>query len=162
MWRDYFHPSTSVEAWDINLPSTPIEGCDIRRVDQTDRKDMARNLSGVYDVILDDGAHRTDSMEISLGFLFPYTKYFIVEDLHAHYLGEEYQQRLNFIKPGEVALDERLDEFSKYGRFTNYYMTDEEKNYFIENAVIEEFWYQRKLNEMLSGTCVIRNKSYLF
>lgn len=156
MWREWFHPVTTVEAWDIN-PPLEIAGCDIRKVDQTNREDMLSNVTGLYDVILDDGAHRTDSMEISLGCLFPHTKYFIVEDLHAHYLSDDYQQRLNFIKPNETPLDERLDKFSKYKIFDSYYMTDDEKDYFVKNAVVEEFWYQRKANEMLSGTCIIRN-----
>lgn len=159
MWREWFEPSTIVEAWDINPPSA-IDGCDIRRVDQTNREEMLSNLTGVYDVILDDGAHRTDSMETSLGCLFPHTQYFIVEDLHAQFLPEEYQERLSFIKNGEIALEQRLDKFSKSGKFEAYYMTDEEKDYFEKNAVVIEFWYQRKLNEMLSATCLIRNKAY--
>jgi hypothetical protein len=160
MWREWFEPSTAVEAWDINPPLN-VEGCQISQVDQTNREDMFKSLTeGVYDVILDDGAHRSDSMEISLGALFPFTKYYIVEDLHAQFLPEDYQARLGFIKDGEIALEQRLDEFSKFGKFKSYYMTDEEKDYFEKNAVVVEFWYQRKLNEMLSATCLIRNKAY--
>jgi hypothetical protein len=82
MWREWLKPNCVVEGWDI-LKCDEIPGVDIRTVDQLDRIQVLENVSGIYDVILDDGGHTKEMIESSFAYLFSKSKIYIMEDLHA-------------------------------------------------------------------------------
>lgn len=87
MWHDYF-PNARIYGADIHDASF-LDNDRIRtfRVDQGDRNqltDMAEQVEGGFDVIVDDGSHRADHQQITFGVLFPYLKpggIYIIEDL---------------------------------------------------------------------------------
>jgi hypothetical protein len=153
-WREWFNKSTVIEAWDImNCP--PITGCDIKVVDQTKKKMMKENVTGIYDVILDDGGHTAEMIQGSFSVLFPYSKMYILEDLHAPYIGDP-----AYMKPGDISTIDLLDNLSKDG-WNSRYATQEEKDYIEKNAeVVDVFWQGESRDKPVSMTCIVINKEY--
>jgi hypothetical protein len=94
MWEAYF-PFAQVFGIDIN----PAEGLSIGRiktfaVDQGSQRDLEVFLKRVqvnFDLIVDDGSHRPDHQQISLGILFPRLNaggLYFIEDLQNNGLGD--------------------------------------------------------------------------
>lgn len=152
-WREWFDNEVVIEGWDIN-PCPIVEGCDFKIVDQRNRKDMQKNITGLYDLILDDGAHTAETVQTSFSFLFPYTKIYIIEDLHAPWCGSEY------LSPGDTNTINILDNFSIDG-WNSKYALKEEKEYVTKNAEIVDIFYRGERNAPLSMSAIIRNKQYL-
>lgn len=151
-WREWFDKDVIVEGWDIN-PCPLVDGCDFRLVDQRDRNSMNKNITGLYDLILDDGAHTAETIQTSFSFLFPHTKIYIIEDLHAPWLSSEY------LKPGDTNTINILDNFNKNG-WTSKYALEEEKEYINKNAEIVDIFWRGERNNPLSMSAIIRNKQY--
>jgi hypothetical protein len=153
MWRDWFNSETIVEGWDIN-PSPQIENTDLRIVDQTNKEMMLKNVTGVYDLILDDGGHTAEMIQGSFSTLFPYSKMYILEDLHAPLVGDQ------FLSPGDISTIDILNDFSKNG-WNSKYATEEEKKYIETNAEIVDIYYQHDgNNNVLSISAIVKNKYY--
>jgi hypothetical protein len=150
MWRDWLMPGAVVEGWDIST-TTSIENVDIRQVDQTNRESMKSNITGIYDVILDDGAHTVESIEISFGFLFPHTKIYIIEDLHAPWCGTDY------IKDNEVPTIEKLENFLTNG-WQSDYNSSQEQEYINRNLEILDIFVRGDRSNPLSATAILINK----
>jgi len=153
MWREWFNPEAIVEGWDIN-PSPQIDNTDIRIVDQTKKEMMLKNVTGVYDLILDDGGHSAEMIQGSFSALFPHSKMYILEDLHAPLVGDQ------FLSPGDISTIDILNNFDKNG-WNSRYATEEEKKYIEANAEIVEIYYQHDNdNNILSISAIIKNKKY--
>ena len=153
MWRDWFNDETIVEGWDIN-PSPQIENTDLRIVDQTNKEMMLKNITGVYDLILDDGGHTAEMIQGSFSTLFPHSKMYILEDLHAPLVGDQ------FLSPGDISTIDILNDFNKNG-WNSKYATEEEKKYIEANAEIVEIYYQRdENNNIMSISAIVKNKQY--
>ncbi len=151
MWRDWLTPGAIVEGWDILPMVSTIEGVDIKQVDQTNREHMKASINGLYDVILDDGAHTVESMETSFGFLFPHTKIYIIEDLHAPWCGTDY------IKNNEVKTLEKLENFLTNGWQSNY-NSPQEQEYINKNLEILDIFVRGDRSNPLSATAILINK----
>jgi hypothetical protein len=149
-WREWFNSSTIIEGWDIN-ESNPIKNCDLRIVDQTNREQMFNNITGLYDVILDDGGHTTEMIEKSFSLLFKYTKMYIIEDLHAPWCGKE------FIIGNDKPTINLLDGINTNG-WQSKYATDLEKSYINENAKIVDIFYRGSRDKPDSMSAIIVNK----
>jgi hypothetical protein len=154
MWREFFPDSTIVEGWDIN-ESEGITNCNLKQVDQTDRTQLISNLSGVYDVILDDGGHTTEMMEKSFSVLFRHTKLYIIEDLHAPWVSEE------FISENDIPTIDLLDKLEIHGWLSRH-STEDERRYINQYAVVADLFYRGDRSEPLSMTIVITNKYYQY
>lgn len=153
-WREWFPESTVIEGWDIrSYPS--IEGCEIKVVDQKSREQMKNNVANNYDIILDDGAHTAKSIQISFSFLFPYTKMYVIEDLHAPWIKERYLGKNDF-----NTLDV-LKNFHVHG-WKSKHSTAEEAEYINKNAEVVEIFIRGEEIRPSSATCIIRNKSFYF
>jgi hypothetical protein len=149
-WREWLPDSAIVEGWDIN-PHATIEGCDLRVVDQLDVAAMTENITGTYDVIVDDGGHTARMMQTSFATLFPHARLYIIEDLHAPWCGGQY------LEPGDVNTLTMLEDFHING-WVSPYCSEQQRAYINANAEIEGLMITRKDNELSSATCVIRNK----
>jgi len=149
-WREWFSSKTIVEGWDIS-PFPPVVGCDLRYVNQLNEKQMLENVTGTYDIILDDGGHTAKMMQTSISVLFPYTKTYIIEDLHAPWCGEGY------VKPGDINTLDLLEKFSVDG-WNSPYSTDEQKEYIDKNMEIVEIFVRGERSSPLSATAIMRNK----
>ena len=150
MWREWLPDTAIVEGWDIN-PHPPIDGCDLRVVDQLDVDAMLANVTGMYDVIIDDGGHTARMMQTSFATLFPHTRLYIIEDLHAPWCGDGYME------PGDhntLHMVQNLDEFG----WTSQYCTEQQRAYIDANAELEGAMLTLKDGNPSSATCVIRNK----
>jgi hypothetical protein len=153
-WREWFKPDTVVEGWDIN-PVDPIKNCELRLVDQTNRNEMLTNITGLYDVILDDGGHTTEMIETSFATLFKHSKMYIIEDLHAPWVSWD-----NYVCKGDVPTIDLLDKLEKDGWLSKY-ATDEEKKYIDKNAKIVEVYWQGDRLSPKSMSIIIANKDYI-
>ena len=150
-WREWLPKDSVAEGWDIN-PSTPIDGCDIRIVDQLDVDQMLNNITGEYDVILDDGGHTAQMMQVSFSTLFKFSKLYVIEDLHAPWCGE------HFLAPNDINTLDLLEGFNING-WISPYSTDEQKEYIDKNMEIVEIFVRGERSSPLSATAIIRNRS---
>lgn len=82
MWKEFYGQESIIEGWDI-YPRN-VDGCIVKKIDQSNRLEIEENTKDCkYDIIIDDGGHQRSGIETSLSILFPKTKIYIVEDLHA-------------------------------------------------------------------------------
>ena len=116
---------------------------------------MLNNITGTYDVILDDGAHTTRSIETSFSTLFKHSKMYIIEDLHAPWYVWS-----NYVVDGDRPTIELLDNLEKDGWLSKY-ATDEEKEYIDKNAQIVDVYWRGDRSKPESMTAIIANKEYL-
>jgi hypothetical protein len=149
-WREWFSSKTIVEGWDIS-PFSPVVGCDLRYVNQLNEKQMLENVTGTYDIILDDGAHTAKTMQTSMSVLFPYARTYIIEDLHAPWSGEGY------MGTGDINTLDLLEGFNVNG-WISPYSTDKQKEYINNNMEIVEIFVRGERKNPLSATAIIRNK----
>ena len=150
-WREWFSQDTLVEGWDINSPA-PIPGCDLRVVDQLNVDQMLNNLTGTYDIILDDGGHTAQMMQLSFSTLFPFTKMYIIEDLHAPWCGPEY------LGAGDINTLDLLENFPVDG-WNSPHATKEQKDYINANAEIVDIFVRGERDRPDSATAIISNRS---
>jgi len=149
-WREWLPKSTIVEGWDIN-PSPPVSGCDLRIVDQLNNKQMLDNVTGIYDVIIDDGGHTAKMMQSSMSVLFPYAKLYIIEDLHAPWCGPEYME------PGDINTLDMLENFNING-WDSPYATEEQREYINQYAEVVDIFIRGDREKPDSATAIIKNK----
>ena len=95
MWKDYFHPDSTIVGIDIDKTCKDHEIADrnvyVRIGSQADLKFLAEvnEEFGPFDIILDDGSHKTHHQNISFGALFRSALKdggcYMVEDVHSNY-----------------------------------------------------------------------------
>lgn len=149
-WRSWFPEQTIVEGWDIVAPPI-IFGCDLRVVDQLDTEQMRRNITGMYDIILDDGGHTARMMQTSFSFLFPHCKRYIIEDLHAPWCGAE------FMESGDINTLDILESLNSSG-WNSPYSTAKQSEYINEYARVVEIFVRGDRSRPLSATAIIENR----
>lgn len=96
MWHDYF-PNGRVHGIDVNpCPYLDNDRISTFIADQGSLEDLEAFVTATggieFDVIIDDGSHRPDHQQISLGFLFKKLKgggIYFIEDLLANGLGDD-------------------------------------------------------------------------
>jgi|688.fasta_scaffold69347_3 hypothetical protein len=148
-WREWLPEESLVHGWDIDeIPQ--IAGCSISKVDQSDRKQIESAVNGqIYDVIIDDGGHTPKLMETSFSFLFKYSKIYIIEDLHAWWLG--------YKDVDDKPTVDLLENINKTGWLSKY-SSPEESEYIKKNAKVAEIFYRGSRENPTSMTAVIYNK----
>lgn len=100
MWHDYFSRGT-IDGIDINAaPYLDNDRITTYVTDSGDPDAMARYLQAAgdptFDVVIDDGSHRPDHQQVSLGVLFPHVRsggLYFIEDLHANGIGDKMKTR---------------------------------------------------------------------
>ena len=95
MWKDYFHPDSTIVGIDIDKTCKDHEIADrnvfVRIGSQADPEFLAEvnEEFGPFDIILDDGSHKTHHQNISFGALFRSALKdggcYMVEDVHSNY-----------------------------------------------------------------------------
>lgn len=153
-WREWLNEDAIIEGWDIN-PFPIIENCDLRIVNQLKRDEMKKNITGIYDVILDDGGHMKDMMETSFAFLFPYCKMYVIEDLHAPWTTNVYPA---YLKPSEIPTLDLIQSFKKNGWHSKY-GSAKECDYINKNAELLDVFIRGDRKKPLSATAIFINKA---
>jgi len=108
LWRRYFsHPDTVVVGIDIEPGcarfDSPTEGIRVRIGSQADPKFLQKIIEefGPFDLIIDDGSHRSSHMITSFNCLFAEglneSGIYFVEDLHANYWPRWRDTRQSFL-----------------------------------------------------------------
>jgi len=151
MWREWFEKETIVEGWDIK-DCDAIQGADIKKVDQLSISQMQNNITGVYDLILDDGGHTKKMMEASFGFLFPYSKMYIIEDLHAPWTGPGYLDK------DELPTLELIQNFKRIG-FHSKYADARQCDYINNNAELVDIYIRGDRKNPLSAAAIFINNA---
>jgi len=95
MWKQYFHPESVIVGIDIDKSCKDHERADdnvfVRIGSQADPDFLAQVTRefGPFDIILDDGSHKTHHQNISFGALFRASLKdggcYMVEDMHSNY-----------------------------------------------------------------------------
>jgi len=116
------------------------EGITAFKGSQADRdrlKEVMNEIGKPLDIIIDDGAHWNDFIQISLGCLFPYLKsggYYIIEDLHTAM--DRQNRKLKNNPKHTWSPDIRVLEKQWHGNkeFEFIHMLDDEQKHFFENV----------------------------
>jgi len=92
MWKQYFGPDSTLVGIDTNpdCAQHAQPGINIRIGDQSDPVFLQKLVDefGPFDIIIDDGSHRSEHIRASFDFLYSKVKEtgcYFVEDLHATY-----------------------------------------------------------------------------
>ena len=115
MWKEYFHPDSIIVGIDIDKTCKDHEIADrkvfVRIGSQADPVPLAKvnEEFGPFDIILDDGSHKTHHQNISFGALFrPALKdggCYMVEDVHTNYWLKHVDSEDTFIDLSKQMVD---------------------------------------------------------
>jgi hypothetical protein len=115
MWKDYFHPDSTIVGIDVDKSCKDHEIVErnvfVRIGSQADPEFLAAVNAefGPFDIILDDGSHKTHHQNISFGALFrPALKdggCYMVEDVHSNYWVKHVDSEETFIDLSKQMID---------------------------------------------------------
>ena len=102
IWRDYFI-NANICGIDINKKNFTINDTEILIGDQSDYKFLQLLIDKYknFDIIIDDGSHKSKHIIASFKFLFPYLKnsgIYVIEDLQTSYIPRYGGSRVNLKK----------------------------------------------------------------
>lgn len=95
MWRNYFHPDSTIVGIDIDKSCSYKASSNVQVLigDQNNEqfcKSLGKQFNG-FDIIIDDGSHQNDHQINSFTWLWPYIKengLYMIEDVHTSYWDE--------------------------------------------------------------------------
>ena len=115
MWKDYFHPDSTIVGIDIDKTCKAHEIADrnvfVRIGSQADPDFLAEvnEEFGPFDIILDDGSHKTHHQNVSFGALFRSALVdggcYMVEDVHTNYWLKHVDSEDTFIDLSKQMID---------------------------------------------------------
>lgn len=115
MWKEYFHPDSTIVGIDIDKTCKDHEIADrkvyVRIGSQADPGFLAAVTAefGPFDIILDDGSHKTHHQNISFGALFRDALTdggcYMVEDVHSNYWLKHVDSEDTFIDLSKQIVD---------------------------------------------------------
>ena len=115
MWKEYFHPDSTIVGIDIDKSCKDHEIANrkvfVRIGSQADPEFLARvnEEFGPFDIILDDGSHKTHHQNISFGALFRPALVdggcYMVEDVHTNYWLKHIDSEDTFIDLSKQMVD---------------------------------------------------------
>ena len=167
MWKEYF---TSGEVYCMEAfygEEDAVEASELERYgvhalvgNQLKREDLSRAgemlpPGTLYDIIIDDGAHMYDAINISLGTLFPYLKsggYYIIEDIFTA------RKRGGFLEDPGYASNNLA---AANTRVKPYGLDQEVLEHVPEYMLLESFLVLKNCGQWLSKTLTYLESSYL-
>ncbi|MDG2375377.1 MAG: hypothetical protein P8M18_03405 [Woeseiaceae bacterium] len=115
MWKEYFHPDSTIVGIDVDRSCAAHEIADrdvyVRIGSQADPNFLAavNGEFGPFDIILDDGSHKTHHQIISFGALFRESLKnggcYMVEDMHTNYWIKHVDSPETFIDVSKQMID---------------------------------------------------------
>ena len=156
MWLEYF-PNARVYGIDISVKNK-IKNINVNRFfpfegNQSDTrflKEVIKNCPSGFDIIIDDGSHRSVDQSKSLAFLFRHLKsggLYVIEDLNYRGIGNNVPKMVEMIIP-----------LSQGKKFVNQFITEDDCRYIEENTENCELFCKDKKVPNLHKICFIRKK----
>ena len=115
MWKQYFHPESIIVGIDIDKSCKEHERAEenvfVRIGSQADPEFLAKVTEefGPFDIILDDGSHKTHHQNVSFGALFRASLKdggcYMVEDMHSNYWLKTIDSEDTFIDLSKQMID---------------------------------------------------------
>lgn len=115
VWREYFHPESTIVAIDIDSScarfDNPKEQVHVRIGGQQDRRFLEKIVAefGPFDLVIDDGSHVTSHIIASFNVLFDvglkFGGVYFIEDLHTNYWDSHRDGARSFIDMTKVIID---------------------------------------------------------
>ena len=115
MWKEYFHPDSTIVGIDIDESCSDHEVAEKRifvRIGNqadTDFLSTVNDEFGPFDIILDDGSHKTDHQNTSFAALFRSALVdggcYMVEDLHTNYWPDYVNSEHTFVDLSKQMVD---------------------------------------------------------
>jgi hypothetical protein len=132
-------------------------------VGRQENRDFLRKVVdeiGPLDIIIDDGSHRVDDQQITLGCLFPYLKeggHYIIEDIHTSFPN----QALDFgLAPDSSnSTYQMLLDFKSQGEFKSRYLSPTELQYLNDHVALCDVYAHQDETKHL--TSLLRKTSTL-
>jgi len=144
MWEEFF-PNANIYGIDINDISINSKKIFTYIANQNNRDQLYKLMSKLnieFDIIIDDGSHRMEDQQISLGFLFQYVKnggYYIIEDIGTSL---DWQlERFGINSDRSNTTYNMINKYIKSKKIKSFYIKKEEKKYLeqhIEKCEIYE------------------------
>ena len=114
------------------------------QLSRKDLKNFIKKHGGAFDIIIDDGAHMPDAIQISLGTLFPYLKprgFYIIEDmtctedrlLKIEEVNAYIKKDLDIPHKRDYGPEKALNSWLKDRTWLSTQLSDDEKQYLIDN-----------------------------
>ncbi len=155
MWRRYFKNAKlfAIEA-EARRARYRFFGANVFIGRQEDREFMGAVAGEIapLDIIVDDGSHRVDDQQNTLGFLFPFLKpggYYILEDIHTSYPDPSADYGL--LPDGSNSTHQMLLDFKKTGQFKSPHAPQEELDYLSSQVTLcEVFEHEDKSKHLTS------------
>jgi len=160
LWQEYF-PDANIYGIDINdrshLNSARIHTFVADQADRDQLKSFISKYGGGFDIIIDDGGHKMEQQQISLGCLFTYVKqggYYIIEDVHTSFPDlyvdfgvEEDEKNTTF---------QMLKNFIRNATIDSQYLTPDENDYLTKH--IEYCNLSFRNNRHQSTVCIFKKR----
>ena len=136
MWAEYF-TDAEIIVTDITDKVIEDKGYTFKKIDQTDRKAMS--ALGSFDIIVDDGSHRSADVIASFEIMYPLLKdggLYIIEDTQTSYWPElsPRQKTTEYFK--ELTDGLNWAEIRRFGYKPNYYDENIYGIHFFHNLVV--------------------------
>jgi len=140
LWKEYFTNATIFGLDNNRNTLSKVKDDDIICYfgDQSNRNFLSSMMQeiGKVDIIIDDGSHRMDHQQISLGFLFQFVKnggYYIIEDLHTSF-GLSGNYAINEDRSNTTYWFLKNVQFNLKSLVSSMIMTEEENKYFLNHV----------------------------
>ncbi len=135
MWKEYFGPDSVVVGLDIHpeplTHNDPSNNVFVRKGDQSDHEFLAEVVEefGQFDIILDDGGHRTSQQYMSFAYLFRNglkdNGLYVVEDVHTSFWPEYCDSRHTFIETAAQLVDLMYAPYRNSDKSEDFVITNE-------------------------------------
>jgi len=160
LWRDYF-PNAKIYGIDVfdrsNLDSERIKTFVANQANRDQMDAFIDKYGGDFDIILDDGGHKMEQQQISLGHLFKYVKpggYYIIEDVHTSI--PQYYSGYGVDEDETNSTLEMINLFIKSALIKSKYLEPQEEDYLRNNIEYCNLFFRN--DGLHSIACVFKKK----
>ncbi len=160
LWRDYF-PNARIYGIDVvdksNLDSERIKTFVANQANRDQLDAFIDKHGGDFDIILDDGGHKMEQQQKSLGHLFKYVKpggYYIIEDVHTSL--PQYYSGYGVEEDETNSTLEMINLFIKKKLIKSKYLTPIEEDYLRNNIEYCNLFFRN--DELHSIACVFKKR----
>lgn len=145
MWKNYFGKNSFIVGMDIDCECLNYveENVEVFIGDQSDTGDLSELVKkyGMFDIIIDDGSHKTRDQITAFEYLYDYVKYggvYLVEDVHTSYWAEWINSDITFVDYAKKMVDDLTMYHVNDGKFVTKYTQSLNGIYFHDSMIFFE------------------------